>query len=198
MRHTILYLDHAPALGGAEQSLLLLLAHLDRSRWSPHLVCADGALADKATELEVPVHRIAFPRLRRSARIAQDWRETASTLADIARSVDARLLHANTVRAAFYASPAAHMARRTFVWHVRDFWLSEGRPQHPAFDRLGKQALCASASAVIANSHAVARCTACPAAPPWSTTASTRRSSTLPAQAMISVAGTRFLSTPRW
>ena len=32
-----LFLDHAQALGGAERSLLLLLKHLDRGHWQPHL-----------------------------------------------------------------------------------------------------------------------------------------------------------------
>ncbi len=45
MARPLLFLDHAPALGGAEKSLLLLLKHLDRSRWIPHLAC--GGLAGR-------------------------------------------------------------------------------------------------------------------------------------------------------
>lgn len=162
MRRALLFVDHAPAIGGAEQSLLLLLAHLDRAHWSPHLVCTDGRLAESASALDVPVHHIDFPRLRRSPRFAQDLATTAATIADIAQTVDARILHANTVRAAFYTAPAAYIARRPFVWHMRDFWLSESIPAHPELDRLGKHALCTSAAAVIANSHAVAHSLPCP------------------------------------
>ena len=44
----ILFVDHATGLGGAEHSLLMLLEHLDRARFTPHLVCPKGKLADAA------------------------------------------------------------------------------------------------------------------------------------------------------
>jgi glycosyltransferase involved in cell wall biosynthesis len=39
---------------------------------------------------------------------------------------------------------------------MRDFWLSESRPQHQWVDRLGKRLLCASAARVLVNSKATA------------------------------------------
>jgi len=66
------------------------------------------------------------------------------------------VLVANTVRAAFYGALAARLARVPFVWHMRDFWLSETRPRCLCADRLGKQLLCIAAARVIANSHATA------------------------------------------
>lgn len=153
---TILFLDHAPALGGAERSLLLLLKHLDRDQWQPHLVCQEGLLAQAAKDLGVSTHIVPMPRLRRSLQAPLDWLRTAHTIARLAWQVDAIMLVANTVRAAFYAAPAARLARRPFVWHMRDFWLSESRPRHLWVDRIGKRLLCATAARVIANSHATA------------------------------------------
>ncbi|MFQ6057990.1 MAG: glycosyltransferase family 4 protein [Anaerolineae bacterium] len=152
----ILFLDHAPALGGAERSLLLLLNHLDRTRWQPHLACTGGPLAEKAAALGVPVHLVPMPRLRRSPRFLADLLTGARLIARLARETGTTLLHANTVRAAFYAAPAARLAGIPFVWHMRDFWLSESCPRRPWADHLGKRLLCAAAARVIANSHAVA------------------------------------------
>lgn len=156
MRHAVLLVDHSPAIGGAENSLLLLLARLDREQWDPHLVTQDGLLADRAESLKIPVHRIRMPRLRRSLRFGPDWMKTAFRIAEVGRSVHASLLHANTVRAAMYTAPAAQMVRRPFLWHMRDFWLSENRPRRLWTDRAGKRTLCRAAHGVIANSQAVA------------------------------------------
>lgn len=156
MPHSILFLDHAPAIGGAERSLLLLLKHLDRSRFQPHLACAGGPLAEQATALGVPVHLVPMPRLRRSPRFVLDWLAGARAIARLTRQIDAALLHANTVRAAFYAAIAARLADIPFVWHMHDFWLTESRPRRFWADRLGKRLLCAAAVRVIANSYAVA------------------------------------------
>ena len=157
----ILFVDHAPALAGAEQSLLLLFKHLERP-WQPHLACAGGPLAAAATALNVPVHVVDMPRLRRSPTFLLDWIDTARAIATITRRVGARLLHANTVRGAVYTVLAARLSRRPFVWHMRDYWLSESEPGRLWADRLGKQLLCAGAHAVITNSYTVAAHLHCP------------------------------------
>ncbi|MDT8307321.1 MAG: glycosyltransferase, partial [Anaerolineae bacterium] len=118
MAEPILFVDHVAAIGGAERSLLLLLEHLDRGRWQPHLACAPGPVAEEARALGIAVHPVDLPRLRRSSRFALDEAQGARALARIARQTGAALVHANTVRAAVYAAPAARLARRPFVWHM--------------------------------------------------------------------------------
>ncbi|UCC62815.1 MAG: glycosyltransferase family 4 protein [Anaerolineae bacterium] len=162
MSVSILFLDHAPALGGAERSLLLLLKHLDRAHWQPHLACAGGPLAERAAALGVPVHTVPLSRLRRSARAPLDWLEGVRAVARLARRIEATILMANTVRAALYAAPAARIAYIPFIWHMRDFWLSESRPRALWVDAMGKRALCAAARRVIANSRATAAHLPCP------------------------------------
>lgn len=152
----ILFVDHATALGGAEQSLLLLLQQLDRRQWQPHLACPAGKLAERAQQAGVDCHLLPLPRLRRSWRLAQDGYQTSRALADISRQIGAQALYANTVRAAFYTAVAARLARRPFVWHMRDFWLSEQKPARLWLDTAGKWLLAAGARQVIANSTAVA------------------------------------------
>lgn len=158
MARTLIFVDHAPALGGAERSLLLLLHHLDRERFAPELACAGGPLAGRARELGVPVHLVPLARLRGTGRGLVRWAAGARALRRLARQRGAALLVANTVRAALYTAAAGV----PWVWHMRDFWLSEARPRHLWADRLGKRLLCASARGVLANSRAVAAALPCP------------------------------------
>jgi glycosyltransferase involved in cell wall biosynthesis len=153
----LLFVDHASAIGGAERSLLLLLEHLDPARWEPHLVCPEGPLAVEARKGTSRIHPISLPRLRRSLRFGLDGARGSLALARVARRTGAALIHANTVRAAFYTAAAARLAGVPFIWHMRDFWLGEQAPARPQLDRLGKRLLAASAARVVANSYAVAR-----------------------------------------
>jgi glycosyltransferase involved in cell wall biosynthesis len=158
----VLFIDHASGLGGAERSLLLLLRYLDRDRFAPHLVSTGGPLAQAARQLDVVVHVVPLPRLRRSPRALLDWGRGVRTIVRIARDIHARALVANTVRAAFYTAPAVRIAHIPFVWYMRDFWLGEDRPRTPALDRLGKRFLGALATQVVANSEATAAHLPCP------------------------------------
>jgi glycosyltransferase involved in cell wall biosynthesis len=152
----VLFVDHAPALGGAEHSLLSILEYLDRTHWQPHLAGVKGHLLDKALELDIPVYGVPLKRLRRSPFVLMDWYKGVHALRMLAHELNATALYANTVRAAFYAAPAARLAGCLFIWHMRDFWLTEKQPSYFWLDRLGKRALCVAATLVIANSYAVA------------------------------------------
>jgi glycosyltransferase involved in cell wall biosynthesis len=154
---SILFIDHASAIGGAQRSLLLLLDHLDKQRWSPHLGCVPGSLAAHAHAAGIPTHPLRLPRLRRSPRFPIDWLVRARDIARLAVKIEAQLLIANTVRSAFYCVRASNLASIPFIWHIRDFWLSETRPRWIFADALGKKILSQLASLVIANSAATAR-----------------------------------------
>ncbi len=156
MATPILFIDHAADLGGAEKSLLLLLRSLDRTRFALHLATVEGRLAEEARALDIPVHIVPLPRLRNPVRFFLDWHVGSWGLVHLARDIDAQALYANTVRAAMFAAPAGRIAGRPFIWHMRDFWLSETRPRLSIFDRGIKRALCAAARLVIANSYATA------------------------------------------
>ena len=153
----ILFVDHADALGGAEQSLLLLMTFLDRARWQPHLIAPTGQLAEEAVAAGIPVHVQPLPRLRGSSRSLLDlWRQ-ARRISKTAREIGAALIHSNTIRATAYASLAARLASVPLVWHMRDFWLSETEPAAKWPDRLGKYLFCSRAGRVVTNSRAVAK-----------------------------------------
>lgn len=158
----ILFVDHATGLGGAEHSLLLLMQHLDPALWQSHLACPDGDLARQARKLGIPWQSISLPQLRRSLRFPQDWFQYANQLAQTASQVGAAAIYANTVRAAMYGMWAAKLAKRPFLWHMRDFWLSENKPRYRLGDWTVKILLCRAATQVIANSAATASHLPCP------------------------------------
>lgn len=153
---TALFVDHASALGGAEISLLTLMAALDRDRWRPVLATVPGRLAEEAERLAIPVRLLPLARLRADGATRDPralWRlaRGAWSLGRLARAERADLLQANVLRAAVYTLPAARLSGRPWVWHVRDI--------------LGPSSttrlLCREAAAVIAISRAVARALPC-------------------------------------
>ena len=152
----ILFVDHAEEIGGAENSLLMLMCHLDNKSWEPHLTGRNGRFLTTAHQDNIPVYPIELPRLRRSFRFPLDFIKGVRKIAETAHQMNADILHANTIRAALYTSFAARLAKRPFIWHMRDFWLSEGKPDRLWFDTFGKKLLTTFATAVIANSKATA------------------------------------------
>ncbi len=142
---TVLYVDHARGLGGAERSLLQLLEALDRRRYRAMVACPESEVAQRARQLDLAVRPLELPRLR-SARGLFVWWRGSHALAQLARESGAALLHGNTYRASLVAAQAAARAARPFVWHVRDIH----RPTPLT------AWLCRRARAIIANSRAVA------------------------------------------
>ncbi len=150
----ILFIDHAAAIGGAENSLLMLMRQLDG--WQPQLATVEGTLARDARDAGVPVHIVPLPRLRKSPKSPIDLWRGASAIAKIAHQIDAQALYTNTIRAQTYGVLAARISRKPLIWHMRDFWLSENRPKSPHIDTTLKHLFITSSRIVIANSHATA------------------------------------------
>jgi len=148
MLPTILFVDHATAIGGAEKSLLMLLDGLDRSRWSLHLACCPGELSRQVEARGIPLHLVEMPSLRRLPLLA--WLRTIYALA---RGIEADIIYANTARGALYAAPAGLLSGRPFIWHTRDFSFTEADTW---MDRPLKRLVSRCASAVVANSAATA------------------------------------------
>jgi glycosyltransferase involved in cell wall biosynthesis len=137
--------NHGQIIGGGEESLLALLAALDRRRWAPAVVVPEeGAVAARTRALGYSVHVIPLPPLRRpGVALLRSVRE----LSRLATTKGAALIHANGSRAMAYAGVAARLARRPVIWHVR---VAE---RDPLLDRvLGRLA-----DRIVVISEAVAR-----------------------------------------
>lgn len=121
----VTFVNHVGWLGGAERSLLILLANLDRGRFAPTLVCPPGELATAAAGLELPWR--AWP--------GYDARRRLQTLPALLRAshqlrpllADADLVHANSFAAGLAAALVCR-PNQVLVWHRRDLRL----PRLPA------------------------------------------------------------------
>ncbi|MEM7200174.1 MAG: glycosyltransferase family 4 protein [Planctomycetota bacterium] len=143
----VLYVSHEVECGGAERSLLELMAALDREHFAPALATSgEGPLTAAARRLAVPVHQVPL-RPQRPGR----WRRL-SCLAPAVRALGRIIereridvVHANTLWGGYAALAAARRLGAPCVWHVRDM----------TYPRLARWAV-RHADAWIANSQATA------------------------------------------
>lgn len=128
----VLYVSATAATGGAEESLLGLLAKLDRARVRPMLALPPPAgnggrtLWERARELDVECRSAPLRRFKRTlnplrlAALLAELRRGRACLAELARATGAELIHANSLAAALQCDGAPLVA------HLRD--LSLPRP----------------------------------------------------------------------
>jgi glycosyltransferase involved in cell wall biosynthesis len=120
----ILFVDHAPFIGGAQLVLAEHIEELDRSRFTPLVACTSTVPALVARYRDAGAHVITLPMGRLKAwnpavpvrllRAAYHLRRAIHT-----QKVD--LVVANTARASYIASLAVMGTRVGLIWWVRDF-----------------------------------------------------------------------------
>ncbi len=115
--YPILYLHHTGRFAGAENSLLHLATHLDRSRFSPLFLCPSvGEFPDRLTSRGVPVIHHEFGSNSQPIRLVQ-------SLVEIRRVIRERqiaLLHANGPQTNVPAGIAGRLLGVPVVWHARN------------------------------------------------------------------------------
>ncbi len=128
----ISFVNPSGEIGGAERAILLLLRHLDRSRYSPSFVClSEGRLVEALRDLEVPVAVVplrAAERLSRSAGSSLGSRAqgaaalggTAARLVRCLRTQRPDLIHTNGIKAHLIGGVAGRVLGQPVVWHMRD------------------------------------------------------------------------------
>ncbi len=115
--YRVLYLHHTGRFAGAENSLLHLATHLDRSRFSPLFLCPSaGEFPDRLASRGVPVIHHEFGANSQPLRLVQ-------SLAEIRRVIRERqvaLLHANGPQTNVPAGIAGRLLGVPVVWHARN------------------------------------------------------------------------------
>jgi glycosyltransferase involved in cell wall biosynthesis len=138
---SVLFLHSSAGLYGADVQLALLVRHLDPSRYRAVVVLPfAGELKDElqAAGAQVITRDLAVLRRRHLnprglARLATATLRDRSGVSEIARRVEASLVHANT-SVVLGALPAARAARIPLVQHVREIYGGRG-PAWAAFRR---------------------------------------------------------------
>ncbi len=130
----ILYVSPSATLGGAERSLLELIAGLPRDRYRPFLMLPrDGPLAAAGRDAGAAVVVVPWPAGLLTIGRERTWSNRLRPLAAplLLPPVLARILwqvkrlgidiiHTNGTKTHLAASPAALLLRRPLIWHLRD------------------------------------------------------------------------------
>ncbi|GIV14917.1 MAG: glycosyl transferase [Armatimonadota bacterium] len=113
----VLYVNQWGGLGGAEISLLRILARLPREQVEPLLACPPGALAEEARAMGVEVVPVQVPSVRS---YDQPRVEDIQSLRQAITSCD--LVHAYSVRAGWFAGKLCRQLHVPMVWSVHDLF----------------------------------------------------------------------------
>jgi glycosyltransferase involved in cell wall biosynthesis len=161
----VLFVNPGRHMGGAEESLLLLIEGLRLRDVAPTVAMfADGPFAARLVSRDVPV---VFLNVATSVRRATRY-QSATSLAGTAwlgaksipgvarltamiKRAQPDLIHTNGLKAHLLGGIAGRLARRPVVWHLRDF------PPDGFAGGLLKRAARSLPEVVLANSDAVAR-----------------------------------------
>ena len=115
---SVLYVAWAPFYSGAERAFLLMVDHLDRSRYSP--VVAIGTDAELAGELRSRgIEVVHVPLVYSSIRQAPAWLKSVGRLVGLARQHHAALVHSNDLPSFQPAGYAARWLGLPALTHVR-------------------------------------------------------------------------------
>lgn len=129
----ILFISHDGSIAGAQTTLLTLLEHLDRARFSPHLVVPEeGQVSERAICLGIPVtkrHLLHWLPCVANVRPEQRWRHLRKVLGSlrtrawaIAQLIEQHqidVVYTNTVTCVEGAI-AARMTGTPHVWHIHE------------------------------------------------------------------------------
>jgi glycosyltransferase involved in cell wall biosynthesis len=118
----VLYLHHARAIGGAENSVRLLLGHLDRHTIEPLLAAPpSGPFPDAVRGEGTPVVPLEFTRLRDVRGLLR----SAGAIARLVRSRHIDMLHGNGVQTNLPGGIAGRLVGVPIVWHERTLRTTE-------------------------------------------------------------------------
>ena len=162
-RLRVLFVNPGRHLGGAEQSLLLLVEALrERDIQATVLLFGDGPFAARLVTRNVPVVflDVATPVRQATRYRARNFASAAwlgaraipwvARLAALIRRAEPDVIHTNGLKAHMLGGIAGRLARRPVVWHLRDF------PPEGFAGSVLKRAARSLPTLVLANSDAVA------------------------------------------
>lgn len=151
-QRTVLYVNHTPAVSGAERSLLDLLAALPESI-RPVVACPDGPFADRIHAVGIqrhPIHGTSGSlRLHpwHTVRASADMARAALDVRRLVEATVADLVHANSIRGGMIAGMACARRDVPLLIHVRDR-LPPGKPAELSLELIAR-----SADMLVANSQ---------------------------------------------
>lgn len=137
----VLYLHHVTQLSGAENSLLLLLRHLDRGQVTPFFALPSAGPFSEALEREgIPVVQVPFGPLRNFMGVLK----SVSRLLTLIREQRIDLIHANGPQTNVCAGIAGRLTGTPVIWHARNLLYGRMWDVDRALARLATRIICNS------------------------------------------------------
>lgn len=134
----VAFINPSGEIGGAERALLLLLGQLDRTRYSPSVVClGTGRFVEVLSQSGIPVEVLSLGAAERLSRMGRssvgeqfagacEMGRAAARLVRQLRMLRPDLIHTNGIKAHLVGGIAGRLLRRPVLWHMRDL-IAEGR-----------------------------------------------------------------------
>ncbi|MCM3569380.1 glycosyltransferase family 4 protein [Neobacillus mesonae] len=114
----VLFVTHSKKKGGAEQSLIHLINHLDTSEYNVFLVCPNGT--EYLDEIAVPFKEINLSLESIKHKLGLHYLITVFKLRKIVKKNKIDIVHANGWRAPWYVAPLRMITKSKTIWHHRD------------------------------------------------------------------------------
>jgi len=128
MTHTICQVVTKLELGGAQQTTLYVVAHLDRSRFRPVLISGEPGLLDSEAKALEGVEFYQVPNLMRPIRPWQDARALVA-LTKLLKKLKPTIVHTNSSKAGILGRWAAWLAGVPIIIHtVHGFGITPNQP----------------------------------------------------------------------
>lgn len=117
--HKVLYLSRGGDVSGAQRQLYYLLRGLDRSRFTPVVVCTeDGPFLDELREIGVACHLRRLAGWRKGKHILARYRDV-TYLRDVVRDERVSLVHCSDIWLSEYMLRCSRPANLPCILHVR-------------------------------------------------------------------------------
>ncbi|TVY01253.1 glycosyltransferase [Cohnella terricola] len=136
----VMFVTHSDKKGGAEQSLIHLMNHLDASKYRIYLLSP----ANTSYLHEIKAEYEHFPLRLNSIKkkVGFGYLETVLRIKAFAKNKQIDIIHANGWRAPWYAAPLKYLTDCKLVWHHRDY--SQSGMFNRVLPRFFDQVICIS------------------------------------------------------
>ncbi|MBD3920694.1 glycosyltransferase family 4 protein [Paenibacillus sp. PR3] len=117
-----MFVTHSDLKGGAEQSLIHLINHIDQSKYK--IMVAAPKNTTYLNEILVPYEHIEIRLESVKKKLGFSYLRNVMKLASFVRRERIAIVHANGWRAPWFVAPMKFLTKARIIWHHRDYFPS--------------------------------------------------------------------------
>lgn len=139
----VLYLHNMVNISGGERSLLNLWKHMDKNKYSIHLMIPrNGLLSEEANKFDVRIAHCKVPKMR--PRNILDIGKTLSEIVGYCKKEDIKIIHSYTPRNNIISAIAAKLLNIPVIWHERNLPFGDEKDRTRQFLFMPDRVICNS------------------------------------------------------